>query len=151
MAAGADPEREPHVKRTLVLLAAVAAASPSGAADKPKKPSLDLRATPRMAFSPVVVSFTAEMNGGEDVEEYYCPEIEWDWDDGGKSTQEGDCEPYEPGKTPIQRRFTNEHEYRRAGTYNVKVSFFRARRKFLSQTVRVTVRAGLGDRTIEDE
>jgi len=33
------------------------------------------------------------------------PEIEWDWDDGGKSTHEADCAPYEAG-TQIERRFT---------------------------------------------
>jgi hypothetical protein len=151
MVRGIDSQREPHVKRTssFLLAAAVAALPLAGAENKPKKPSLDLRANPRMAFSPVVVSFTAEMTGGEEVEDYYCPEIEWDWDDGGKSTQEGDCEPYETGKTQLQRRFTNDHEYRRAGIYNVRVSFLRAKRKFLAQSVRVTVRAGLGDRTIE--
>ena len=56
---------------------------------KPKKPRLDLRATPRMAFSPVNVFLTAELTGGDDVEDYHCPELEWDWDDGGKSTAGG--------------------------------------------------------------
>ena len=42
-------------------------------APKQKKPKLDLRATPRMAFSPVNVLLTAELTGGDDVEEYYCP------------------------------------------------------------------------------
>ena len=27
-------------------------------------------------------------SGGDDVEEFHCPEIEWDWDDGGKSVAE---------------------------------------------------------------
>jgi hypothetical protein len=99
-----------------------------------------------MAFSPVNVFFTAELTGGGDVEEYYCPELEWDWDDGGKSTHESDCPPYQPG-TAIERRFTAEHGYGLAGVYNVKVTFRRSGRTFLSQTVRVTVRAGLGDPT----
>ena len=60
--------------------------------------------------------------GGDDVEEYYCPELEWDWDDGGKSVQESDCPPFEAGVTKIERRFTAEHEYRKAGVYNVKVT-----------------------------
>jgi hypothetical protein len=122
-----------------------------GAADdapKAKKPKLDVRATPRMAFSPVTVFFTAELTGGDDVEEYYCPEIEWEWDDGGKSTQESDCAPYAEG-TKIERRFTAEHEYGVAGVYNTKVTFRRTGRNFLTGTVRVTVRAGLGDPTRE--
>jgi hypothetical protein len=126
----------------------LAAAGWLGAETKPKKPRLDLRAVPRMAFSPVNVMFTAELQGGDDVEEYHCPEIEYDWDDGGKSVQEADCAPFEPG-TQIQRRFTYEHEFRRAGIYNVKVTMRRANRALAAATVRVTVRAGLGDPTRE--
>jgi PKD domain len=114
---------------------------------KPKKPRLELRATPRMAFSPVNVFLTAELTGGDDVEEYYCPELEWEWDDGGKSTQESDCTPFEPGTTKIERRFTTDHEYRRAGVYNVKVTMRRAGRNVATASVRVTVRPGLGDRS----
>jgi len=132
----------------VVSVLAVVAAGWLGAENKPKKPHLDLRATPRMAFSPVNVMFTAELQGGEDSEDYHCPELEYEWDDGGKSVQEADCPPFEPG-TQIQRRFTNEHEFRRAGIYNVKVTMRRANRSLLAATVRVTVRAGLGDPTRE--
>jgi hypothetical protein len=129
----------------LILAAGVALAAEA----KPKKPKLDLRATPRMAFSPVNVFFTAELAGGDDVEEYYCPELEWEWDDGGKSTQESDCTPFEAGTTKIERRFTADHEYRRAGVYNVKVTMRRGSRSIAAASVRVTVRPGLGDRTLE--
>lgn len=112
--------------------------------EKARKPKLEMRATPRMSFSPVSVLFTAELIGGDDVEEYYCPEIEWDWDDGAKSTHEADCPPYEPG-TRIERRFTAQHQFDSAGTYNVKATFRRTGRTFVANNVRVTVRAGLGD------
>jgi len=115
---------------------------------KGKKPKLDLRATPRMAFSPVNVFFTAEFMGGDDLEEFHCPEIEWDWDDGGKSVQESDCQPFTPG-TKIERRFSNDHTYSKAGVYNIKATFRRTNRTLAQATVRVTVRAGLGDPTIE--
>src|SRR6186997_1292728 len=100
----------------LAAVVALAVAGTTGAGDeKPKKPHLELRASPRMAFSPVNVLLTAELIGGDDVEEYHCPELEWDWDDGGKSVHEGDCDPFEPGKTTIERRFTADHEYQKAG------------------------------------
>ena len=132
-----------------VALAAPASAGGTKAEAKLKKPRLDLRATPRMAFSPVNIFLTAELQGGDDVEEYYCPQLEWDWDDGGKSIQEGDCPPFTAGSTKIDRRFTAEHEYRRAGVYNIKVTMRRASRSFAASNVRVTVRPGLGDRTID--
>ena len=77
-------------RAALAAVIAVALAAPAPAREakpetKLKKPRLDLRATPRMAFSPVNIFLIAELQGGDDVEEYYCPQLEWDWDDGGKS------------------------------------------------------------------
>ena len=135
----------------VVILAAALAAAPALAADapKPKKPKLDLRATPRMAFSPVNVLLVAELTGGDDVEEYYCPELEWEWDDGGKSVHEADCPAYEAGVSKIERRFTAEHEFRKAGLYTVKLTMRRANRPLAQTTIKITVRPGLGDRTRE--
>src|SRR5262249_1667923 len=117
------------LSRALTLMAAAALAAPLLAADAPKaegtkehKPHLDLRSSPRMGFSPVHVLVTAELIGGDDVEEYHCPEVEFEWDDGGKSQHEADCSPFEAGVTKIQRRFTAEHDYNRAGTYRVKAT-----------------------------
>jgi len=137
----------------VVILAAALAAAPALAADapKPKKPKLDLRATPRMAFSPVNVLLVAELTGGDDVEEYYCPELEWEWDDGGKSVHEADCPAYEAGVSKIERRFTAEHEFRKAGLYTVKLTMRRANRPLAQTTIKITVRPGLGDRTLETQ
>jgi hypothetical protein len=148
------------LSRTLTLLAAAAFAAPlladapktdASKADAPKgkKPHMDLRSSPRMGFSPVHVLFTAEFVGGDDIEEFHCPEIEWDWDDGGKSVQESDCAPFEAGVTKIQRRFTAEHDYDRANVYRVKATMRKSGHTIVVATVSVTVRAGLGDPTIE--
>jgi hypothetical protein len=140
------------MKRLAVLLLVLAAsAAPPALAEKAKKPRLDVRATPRMAFSPVRVLLTAELSGGSDVEEYYCPEIEWDWDDGGKSVQESDCTPFEPGVTKIERRFTSDHQYNKAGIYNVRVTMRRSERPIATASVKVTVRPGVGDPTMQTE
>ncbi len=133
---------------TLFALAAVPVAPDEA---KGKKPTLSLRSSPRFAFSPVRVLFVAELQGGDDVEEYYCPELEWEWDDGSKSVQESDCEPFVPGETKIERRFSAEHEYRRAASYNVKVSLRRLGKTFVNQSVRLTVRPGVGDPTFESD
>jgi hypothetical protein len=146
----------------LLVVLALALASPgAGALDKKsgdakaegkgKKPSLEVRATPRMGFTPVNVLLVAELKGGDDIEEYYCPEIEWDWDDGGKSVHENDCGPFEAGRTKIERRFTAEHEFKISGVYTVKATFRRAGRDFLAGTVRVTLRPGFGDPSREEQ
>jgi hypothetical protein len=134
----------------LALVFAVVVVGAGAAGDeKPKKPHLELRASPRMAFSPVEVMLTAELVGGDDVEEYHCPELEWDWDDGGKSVHEADCAPFDPGKTTLERRFTADHEYRKAGEYRIKATMRRANRTLASATVKVTVRPGLADPSVE--
>jgi hypothetical protein len=119
-------------------------------ADKPRRPRLDLRATPRVAFSPVDVLVTAELTGGDEAEEFHCPAILWEWDDGAKSTQESDCEPLAAGGE-LERRFTAHHAYRRAGTYNVKITMQRSTRTLAVATTTVTVRPGLADMSAESE
>jgi hypothetical protein len=93
------------------LLVALAVAS--GAGDtKPKRPSLKLRATPRVTVVPNRVLLTAELTGGEDGEALHCLTESWDWGDGSSSDQqEGDCEAYVPG-TPVVRHFRADHEFR---------------------------------------
>jgi hypothetical protein len=124
----------------------LAAATGGSAADQPrlKKPRLDLRASPRMAFSPVNILLTAELQGGDDIADFHCPEVEWDWDDGGKSVHQEDCAPPETG-APLERRYTANHAYRQAGTYNVKITMRRAERPLAAASATVTVRPGLGD------
>jgi len=125
---------------SFVIAATSSAGDQSGRA---RKPRLEVRATPRMAFSPVMVLATAELRGGELAEEFYCPALEWDWDDGGKSGQESDCPPFEPGME-MDRRFTAEHAYRRAGVYQVTVKLKRADRSVAVASTTVHVRGGLG-------
>jgi hypothetical protein len=127
-----------------ILVLATATSGLSADQQRPKKPRLDLRASPRMAFSPVNVLLTAELHGGDDAEEFHCPEVEWDWDDGGKSVHQEDCAPLETG-APLERRFTANHAYRQAGTYNVKVTMRRADHSLAVASATVTVRPGLGD------
>jgi PKD repeat protein len=136
------------MRATAVLIAACALALPGTTFSNEKggKPKLDLKANPRFGFSPIVVSMTAMLVGGRDVEEWHCPELEWDWDDGGKSVRESDCEPLAPG-ADIQRRYTASHEYRRAGIYNVKLTMRRGDKPLAAQTVKVTVKAGAMDPT----
>jgi hypothetical protein len=153
MPAGAFDRINMVTKPLAAALAAALAFSalPARAADtKTKKPGLTLRSTPRFAFSPARVLFVAELTGGDDIEEFYCPEVEWEWDDGGKSVTEADCAPFVAGQTKIERRFSMEHEYRRAGSYNIKVSLKRLGKSFAIQNLRLTVRPGLGDPTMED-
>lgn len=113
-----------------------------------RKASLSLKASPSIVFSPARVVVTAELKGGaDDSEELYCPAIEWEWGDGTKSEAGTDCEPFEPGKSTIQRRFTTSHTYNLAGNYRVQLRLKRGSKTVLGGHVNVQIRPGLRDPT----
>jgi hypothetical protein len=92
-----------------------------------KKPSLAFRATPPVGFSPLRVRVVVDLKGGaDDYADFYCASVEWDWADGTVSEASEDCDPYQPGKSTIRRRFTAEHTYRQAGQYQI---YFRLKQK----------------------
>ena len=135
-------------KAVLALLAvlALATAGPVGSDDdEGERPELNLRATPRFSFSPATILFTLELKGGDDVERVYCPEIEWEWGDGGRSVSEGDCDPWEPG-AEIARRYTGRHEFRYSGRYRVRVYLSKAGKSVGETSLTITVRPGGGER-----
>jgi hypothetical protein len=142
--------------RTVLLLAAAGLSSllPAGDKDKEdkkaearkgKRPALELRMLPRFSFSPANVHFTAELTGGDDLEEFYCPDVEWEWGDGGKSEHESDCAPFEEG-TKLERHFSADHLYMLSGNYTAKVTLRRAGKTIAAQTLQVVVRPGFGER-----
>jgi hypothetical protein len=127
-----------------IVLAVPGQAGADDEKEKGKEPEFFLRATPRFSFSPVTILFTAELKGGDDLEKYYCPEVEWEWGDGGRSVSEGDCDPWEPN-TEIARRFTNRHEYRYPGRYRVRVRLSKAGKQIAAERITVQVRPGAHD------
>jgi hypothetical protein len=115
--------------------------------DENRKPSLSLKATPPIAFSPAKVRVVAEVRGGaDDYEEFYCPTIEWDWGDGTISENTADCDPYEAGKSAIRRRFSAEHTFRMSGNYKVIFKLKRKDKTIAATSVSVQVRPGLRER-----
>ena len=103
-----------------------------------KRPRLDLRASPRVAVSTREILVVGELRGGQDVEELYCPGLEWDWGDGSRSAHESDCSPFEAGTT-LERFFTARHSFRAPGEYNVRLTLRRAGRTVAASSVAVTV------------
>lgn len=111
-----------------------------------KKASLSLKVSPTIVFSPARVVVTAELKGGaEDSGELYCPALEWDWGDGTRSESNVDCQPFEAGKSEIQRRFTSSHTYNIAGNYRVQLRLKRGSKTVLGGHVSLQVKPGLRD------
>jgi hypothetical protein len=128
----------------LALTTGVAVDAQRDSADR--KPSLSLRATPPVGFSPLRVRVVVDVRGGsDDYADFYCPAIEWDWGDGTVSESSEDCDPYEAGKSTIRRRFSAEHVFRQSGTFQV---FFRLKQNdktIAASSANIQVRAGLRD------
>lgn len=114
--------------------------------DKPKRPKLSVKASPSMGISPARIVASADVSGGpDDFEEYYCAAVEWDWGDDTKSTNSVDCDPYEPGKSTIKRRFTADHIYRTSGEYRIQFRLKKKNKSVASASTSVRIRPGVGD------
>ena len=131
------------------LIVAVAVASLAGTAwsaqrdNQDKKPSVSLKANPPVGFSPLRVHAAVEIRGGaNDYAEFYCPSIEWDWGDGTISENSADCDPYEAGKSTIQRRFSNDHVYYQSGGFRVAFRLKQKNKLVAMSTANVQVRPG---------
>ena len=137
-----------RVTCTLAVIFGVMSApgTAAGQRTEDRKPSLSLKATPPVGFSPLRVRLVVDVRGGtDDHPEFYCPATEWDWGDGTTSESSEDCAPYEAGKSTIQRRFSTEKVFRSSGTYQV---YFRLKQKdktIAASTVTIQVRAGVRD------
>src|SRR5262245_19415755 len=139
----------------LVVVAGAVAASISLSAQddgkdkkEQKKASLSLKATPPIAFSPAKMVVSAELKGGSDeTDDYYCPNLEWDWGDGTKSESNLDCAPFEVGKSTIDRRFSASHTFEIAGQYRVMLRLRRGTKTIVSGNVNVQVKPGVRDQS----
>ena len=124
---------QPVLGLALLLLAAPAE-------DKPKeKVTVSLRAAPRVASAPARIIFNVELKGGEDTEALHCLTLEWSWGDGTRSGSEGECEPFVPGETKVQRLFTAEHEYREQRRPRAQVSVYKGERVIGRADVDLTI------------
>ena len=133
-----------------VLATSMAAGSPviagQRSADENKKPSVALKATPPLGFAPLKVRAVVDLKGGaNDYADFYCANVEWDWADGTTSGSSEDCEPYEAGKSTIQRRFTAEHTFREGGEYEIAFRLKQKSRIVAYSKGTVRVRSGIDD------
>jgi hypothetical protein len=104
-------------------------------------PRLRLRATPRVAFAGQSFLFVGQIRGGpDDNEELYCATIEWDWGDDTYSESTPDCDPFEPGRSEIRRRFSTRHTFDYAGRYEVRLNLKRRDDILISARTRIEVR-----------
>jgi hypothetical protein len=141
-----DPWRTGCAVVVLLVLGFMAGTAQAPKPSTQERPTLVVRITPPTGFTPLRVRATAEArNGSDDYEEFYCATVEWDWGDGTISENTGDCDPYEAGKSMIQRRFTADHVYRQAGSYRIAFRLKQKTRQVGGAVASVQVRSGAGE------
>ena len=111
-----------------------------------KKPSLSLKATPPAGFAPLRVHLVAEIKGGPDnYAEFYCPTVEWDWDDGTVPENHADCDPYDEPRSSITRRFSADHAFRYSGNFRLSFRLKHKDKVGSAVSTTVTIRAGANE------
>jgi len=104
----------------LIAVCAVGALPAFAFAAETKKPRLELRGLPALGSPSTEFLFVADLKGGADSEDFYCPTLAWQW---GKeedaSVQEPECEPFKAGVTRIERRFSQSRRFADEGPRSV--------------------------------
>ena len=113
---------------------------------KKVKPSVTVKATPVVGFSPARMVVTAELRGADDdYQDFYCATVEWDWGDDTRSQASADCEPYEAGKSAIKRRFSIDHVFQSSGEYRVEFRLKQKNKVVARGATDVKIRPGIRD------
>jgi hypothetical protein len=137
-------EMRRHATTIAVALPVLLVGLSAQTADKDARPSISLRATPSFAFAPARVVMRAELRGGaDDYEDFYCPGVEWEWDDGTTSEAVQDCEPYREGESRMKRRYVGEHTFQQAGRYRVVFKLKRNDKVVAAANTTVEIRPGV--------
>ena len=94
-----------------------------------RRPSLDVEVSARLE----------DLETAENLEDYYCLEEVWDWDDDTESVYEPDCDPYEDG-SEIETFFFGSHRFSLPGTYRVWLRLQRSGETVIAGNVTVRIR-----------
>jgi hypothetical protein len=129
----------------LPVLLSLALSGGAAISDK-DKPSITVKASPAIAFSPARIVVTADIKGGpNDYPDFYCAGIEWWWGDGTSSNETKDCDPYEPGKSEIKRHFTTDRVFNLSGDFRVEFRLKKKDKVIAVGSTMVKIRPGVRD------
>jgi len=131
---------------TALAVSVQAAGHDTTGSEKKDKPSINVKVSPLVGFSPARMVLTADLKGGaDDYEEFYCATVEWDWGDDTRSESKTDCEPYVAGKSEIKRHYTIDHIFNTAGEYRVEFRLKQKNKIVARGSTDVKVRPGVRD------
>jgi hypothetical protein len=103
-------------------------------ASPPARPKVELKATPGFAMLGIgprafaTIRFRLSVKDGGD-EDFYCPRVEWEWEDDTKATEESDCPPFETAqKEDHERTWMKSRQFWEPGNHRVRVRLYKGDR-----------------------
>jgi hypothetical protein len=116
------------------------------AAEKPAtKPKVELKANPQFAMLSVgpsasaTIRFRLSVKDGGD-EDYYCPRLEWEWEDLTTSSEESDCPPFADAQPQDhERSWTKSHQFREPGEHTIRVRLYKGERVIRALDTKVEI------------
>jgi hypothetical protein len=98
------------------------------------KPKVELKANPQstiLGIGPRAfawIRFRLSVKDGGD-EDFYCPRLEWEWEDLTTSTEESDCPPFaEAQKEDHERSWSKSRQFWEPGSHTIKVRLYKGDR-----------------------
>ena len=125
------------MKSVALLLAVLAAGSAA-------KPTIEFKPFKRIVPLSVgqcdaEVLFSLRVADGG-VEDYYCPKVVFEWEDGTRSVEESDCVPFDQAAPEDHKRsWTRSRKFQGAGTFSIQAHLCRGERRIKSLKTTVTV------------
>jgi hypothetical protein len=121
---------------TLALFVLLAAA---------EKPKVELKPSPAMAMlgvgprSSATVRFRLAIKDAGN-EDYYCPKVEWEWEDGTRATEEADCPAFDSAqKQDHEKSWTKSHQFWEPGEHKITVRLYKGDRLIRTLDTKVEV------------
>ena len=125
------------MRTTAILMALLAGASAA-------KPTVEFKPLRRMTQLQVgscdaEVSFSLRVFDGG-AEDYYCPKVVFEWEDGSRSIEESDCVPFEQAEPgDHQRTWTRTRRFQGSGSFSVQAHLCRGERRIKSVRTTATI------------
>jgi len=125
------------MKTLAIFLATIAAASAA-------KPTVEFKPLRRMTQLQVgrcdaEVAFSLRVFDGGD-EDYYCPKVVFEWEDGSRSIEQSDCVPFaEAAPGDHRRSWTRTRKFQGSGTFSVRAHLCQGERHLKSIRASATV------------
>lgn len=109
------------------------------------RPQVDLKPSPQLAVlgigprASATVRFRLSVKDAGN-EDYYCPRVEWEWEDGTRATEESDCPAFDRAqKQDHEKSWTKSHQFWEPGNHTVKVRLYKGDRLIRTLDAKVEV------------